>query len=51
MKRELLGDLKPILDTQEIQFPDIVWLMSEEERRSNLACTAGVGRPQGEIQY
>jgi hypothetical protein len=35
LKRELLGDLKPILEAQRIQLPDIEWVMSEEERRSS----------------
>jgi hypothetical protein len=30
-KRELLGDLKPILEAQGIQFPNIVRVMSKEE--------------------
>jgi hypothetical protein len=50
LKRELLGDLKPILEAQGIQFPDIVGVMSEEECMSSLASTAGGGRPQGELQ-
>jgi hypothetical protein len=37
LKKELLGDLKPIL---EAQFPNIVGVMSEEERRRSLASTA-----------
>jgi hypothetical protein len=43
LKRELLGDLKPILKAQRIQFPDITGVISEEERRSSLASTV----PQG----
>jgi hypothetical protein len=43
LKRELLGDLKPILEAEGIQFPDIARVMSEEERRSSLASTAGGG--------
>jgi hypothetical protein len=51
LKRELLGDMKPILEAQGIQFPDYTGVMSEEERRSNLASTTttGGGRPQGEL--
>jgi hypothetical protein len=41
--------MKPILEAQGIQFPDIAGVMSEEERRSSLNSTAGGGRPQGEI--
>jgi hypothetical protein len=43
LKRELLGDVKPILKVQGIQFPDIGEVISEEERRSSLASTAGGG--------
>jgi hypothetical protein len=37
------GDLKPILETQGIQFPDIAGVMSKEEHRSSLASTARGG--------
>jgi hypothetical protein len=40
LRRELLGDLKPILEYQGIQFPNIDGVMSEEECRSSLASTA-----------
>jgi hypothetical protein len=40
LRREFIGDLKPILEFQEIQFPNIARVMSEEERRSRLASTA-----------
>jgi hypothetical protein len=43
LKRKLLGDLKPILEAQGIQFPDIARVMSEEERRSILTSTAKGG--------
>jgi hypothetical protein len=43
LKMELLGDLKPILEAQGIQFPDIDGVMREEERRSSLASIAGGG--------
>jgi hypothetical protein len=43
LKRVLLGDLKPILEAQGIQFPDIVVVISEEERRSSLASIVGGG--------
>jgi hypothetical protein len=39
LKRELLRDLKSILEAQGIQFSDIAGVMSEEERRSSLAST------------
>jgi hypothetical protein len=48
LKRELLGDPKPIPEAQEIQFSDIAEIMSEKERRSSLASTARAGRPLGE---
>jgi hypothetical protein len=37
LRRDLLGDLKRILESQGIQFPDIAGMMSEEERRSSFA--------------
>jgi hypothetical protein len=40
LKRALLGDVKPILEAQGIQFPDIAGVMSEEEHRSSHASTA-----------
>jgi hypothetical protein len=40
LKMELLGDLKPILKAQGMQFSDIAGVMSEEEHRSSLAYTA-----------
>jgi hypothetical protein len=49
LKRELLGDLKPMQEAQGIQFHDIVGIMSEKEHRSNLASIARGGRPQGEL--
>jgi hypothetical protein len=39
LRRKLLGDLKPILESQGIQFCDIAGVMSEEEHRSSLAST------------
>jgi hypothetical protein len=60
LRRELLGELKPILELQEIQFADIVGVMSEEEYKSSLASTvvaptttepsdqvSGGGQPRG----
>jgi hypothetical protein len=49
LRREVLGDLRPILEAQGIQFPNIGGVRSDEERRSSLAFTAGGGRPQGEL--
>jgi hypothetical protein len=43
LRRGVLGDLRPILETQEIQFPDIGGVMSDEERRSSFASTAAGG--------
>jgi hypothetical protein len=43
MRMEVLGDLRPILGAQEIQFPDIGGVKSDEEHRSSLASTAGGG--------
>jgi hypothetical protein len=40
LKRDLLGDLKPILEVDGIQFPDTAGVMSEEERRSSLTSIA-----------
>jgi hypothetical protein len=37
LRREILGDLRPILVAQRIQFPDIGGVMSDEERRSSFA--------------
>jgi hypothetical protein len=50
LRREVLGDLKPILEAQEIQFPGIGGVMSDKERRSSFASIAAGGRPQGEHQ-
>jgi hypothetical protein len=43
LRREVLGDLRPILEAQGIQFPDIGLVMSDEERRSSLASIAASG--------
>jgi hypothetical protein len=40
LRIELLGDLKPILESQGIQFPNIARVMTEEEHRSSLDSTA-----------
>jgi hypothetical protein len=44
LRREVLGDLRPILEASVIQFPNIGAVMSDEEHRSSLAsATAGGG--------
>jgi hypothetical protein len=48
---EVLEDLRPILEAQRIQFPDIGGVMSDEERRSSFASTAMGGWPQGGIKH
>jgi hypothetical protein len=48
LRREVLGALRPIVETQGIQFPNIGEVMSDEERRSSFASTAAGGRPLGE---
>jgi hypothetical protein len=46
LRREVLGDLRPILEASVIQFPNIGAVMSDEEHRSSLAsATAGGGWP------
>jgi hypothetical protein len=50
LRREVLGDLRPILEAQGRQFIDIGGVMSDEERRSSFASTAAGGRPQEEHQ-
>jgi hypothetical protein len=44
-RREVLGDLRPILEAQGIQFSDIGGVISDEERRSNFVSTVAGGRP------
>jgi hypothetical protein len=39
LRREVLGDLRHIVEAQGIQFPNITGVMSNEERRSSLAST------------
>jgi hypothetical protein len=48
LRRQVLGDLRPILETLGIQFPDIVGVMSDEEHRSSLAFTVARGGPSME---
>jgi hypothetical protein len=43
LRREVLGDLRPILEAKGIQFPDTGGVMTDEEHRRSLASTAGVG--------
>jgi hypothetical protein len=45
LRREVLGDLRPILEAQGIRFPDIGLVMSDDERRSSFASTATGGQP------
>jgi hypothetical protein len=43
LRREVLGDLRPMLEAQGIQFPSIGGVMSDEEHRSNFASIAAGG--------
>jgi hypothetical protein len=43
LRREILGNLRPIMEAQGIQFPDIGGVMSGKERRSRLASTTRGG--------
>jgi hypothetical protein len=43
VRKEVLGDLRPILKAQGIQFLNIGVVMNDEERRSSFASTAGGG--------
>jgi hypothetical protein len=43
LRREVLGDLRPILEASGIQLPNIDAVMSDEEHRSSLAYTAAGG--------
>jgi hypothetical protein len=43
LRREVLRDLRPILEASGIQFPNIGAVMSDEERRSSLASTTAEG--------
>jgi hypothetical protein len=50
MRKEVLGDLRSILEVSGIQFPYIGAVMSDEERMSILASTAaGGGRPHEDL--
>jgi hypothetical protein len=50
LRREVLGDMRPIMEASGIQFPDIGGVMSDEEHRSNLASIVRGGWPQRELQ-
>jgi hypothetical protein len=51
LRREVLGDLMPILETSGIQFPNVGAVRSDEERRSSLASTVdGGGRLHEDLQ-
>jgi hypothetical protein len=43
--------MRPILEAQEIQFPEIGGVMSDEERRSSVASTAWVDDHRVSIRY
>jgi hypothetical protein len=43
LRREVLGNLRPIVEAQGIQFLDIGLVMSDEERRSSLASIVAGG--------
>jgi hypothetical protein len=43
LRRKVLGDLRPLLEAQGIQFPGIGGVMSDEERRSTFASIAAGG--------
>jgi hypothetical protein len=50
LRREVLGDLRTILEASGIQFPNIGAVMSDEEHRSSLASTtAEDGRPHEDL--
>jgi hypothetical protein len=51
LRREVLGDLRSILEAQGIQYPNNGEVMSDEEHRSSFASTTTGGRPQGGIRY
>jgi hypothetical protein len=50
LRREVLGDLRHILEASGIQFSNIGAVMSDEERRSSLASTTvGGGVPHEDL--
>jgi hypothetical protein len=44
LRREVPGDLRPTLEAQRIQFPNIGGVMSDEECRSSFASIVAGGR-------
>jgi hypothetical protein len=51
LRREVLGDLRPILEASGIQFPNINAVINDEQCRSSLASTAARGgRPHEDLQ-
>jgi hypothetical protein len=45
LRREVLGDLRPVLEASGIQFPDINGVMSDKESRRRLASISVGGGP------
>jgi hypothetical protein len=45
LRREVLGDLRPVLEASGIQFPDIGGVMSDKESRRRLASISVGGGP------
>jgi hypothetical protein len=43
LRREVVGDMRPILEAQGIQFPDIGGVMSDEEHRSSFVSIVAAG--------
>jgi hypothetical protein len=43
LRREVLGDLRPILEAKGIEFLDIGGVMSDEEHMSSFASTVASG--------
>jgi hypothetical protein len=51
LRREVIGDLRPILEASGIQFLNIGGVMSDEERRRSLASTTAEGGPSSIEPY
>jgi hypothetical protein len=49
LRREVLGDLRPILGASGIQFPNIGVVMSDKERSSLASIANGGGRPHEDL--
>jgi hypothetical protein len=49
LRREVLGDLRPILGASGIQFPNIGVVMSDKERSSLASIATGGGRPHEDL--